>query len=95
MRALTVVPGRAGSGAMRDVPEPRLSDGEVLIDVVRVGLCGTDADIERGQYGRAPEGADVLVLGHESFGRVARDAGSLKAGTPVVVSASAKSIIFG
>ena len=71
---------------MRDVPEPRLSDGEVLIDVVRVGLCGTDADIERGQYGRAPEGADVLVLGHESFGRVARDAGSLKAGTPVVAS---------
>ena len=71
---------------MRDVPEPRLSDGEVLIDVVRVGLCGTDADIERGQYGRAPEGSDVLVLGHESFGRVARDAGSLKAGTPVVAS---------
>jgi glucose 1-dehydrogenase len=86
VRALTVVPGRAGSGAARDVPEPALSDGEVLIDVVRVGLCGTDADIERGEYGRAPEGADVLVLGHESVGRVARDAGSLKAGTPVVAS---------
>jgi threonine dehydrogenase-like Zn-dependent dehydrogenase len=86
VRALTVVPGRAGSGAVRDVPEPILSDGEVLIDVVRVGVCGTDADIVRGEYGRAPEGSDVLVLGHESFGRVARDSGSLKAGTPVVAS---------
>ena len=86
MRALTVVPGRAGSGAVRDVPEPIPANGEVLVDVVRVGLCGTDAEIERGEYGQAPGGADVLVLGHESFGRVARDAGSLKAGTPVVAS---------
>ena len=86
MRALTVVPGRAGSGAVRDVPEPQVADGEVLVDVVRVGLCGTDAEIERGEYGQAPDGADVLVLGHESFGRVARDAGALRAGTPVVAS---------
>jgi threonine dehydrogenase-like Zn-dependent dehydrogenase len=86
VRALTVVPGRAGSGAVRDVPEPALVDGDVLIDVVRVGVCGTDADIARGEYGRAPEGAEMLILGHESFGRVARDTGSLKAGTPVVAS---------
>jgi threonine dehydrogenase-like Zn-dependent dehydrogenase len=56
---------------VRDVPDPLVSDGDVLVDVVRVGLCGTDADIERGEFGTAPEGADVLVLGHESFGRVA------------------------
>jgi threonine dehydrogenase-like Zn-dependent dehydrogenase len=86
VRALTVVPGRAGSGAVRDVPEPAVTDGGVLIDVVRVGVCATDAEIERGEYGRAPDGADVLILGHESFGRVARDTGSLKAGTPVVAS---------
>ena len=86
MRALTVVPGRAGSGAVREVPEPEVAEGAVLVDVVRVGLCGTDAEIERGEYGQAPDGADVLVLGHESFGRVARDAGALKAGTPVVAS---------
>jgi threonine dehydrogenase-like Zn-dependent dehydrogenase len=86
VRALTVVPGRAGSGAVRDVPDPTPADGEVLVDVVRVGVCGTDAEIERGEYGRAPDGADVLVLGHESFGRVAHDAGDLRAGTPVVAS---------
>jgi threonine dehydrogenase-like Zn-dependent dehydrogenase len=71
---------------MRVVPEPRLADGDVLVDVVRVGLCGTDAEIERGEYGRAPDGADMLVIGHESFGRVARDGGGLTAGTPVVAS---------
>jgi len=86
VRALTVVPGRSGSGAVRVVPEPAPADGEVVIDVVRVGLCGTDAEIERGEFGRAPEGSDVLVLGHESFGRLARDSGSLKVGTPVVAS---------
>ena len=86
MHALTVVPGRAGSGAVRDVPEPLIAEGEVLVDVECVGLCGTDAEIERGEYGQAPDGADVLVLGHESLGRVARDAGPLKAGTPVVAS---------
>ena len=86
MRALTVQPGRAGSGAVRVVPDPEPAEGEVLVDVVRVGLCGTDAEIERGEYGRAPDGADLLVIGHESFGRVSRDAGSLKAGTPVVAS---------
>ena len=86
MRALTVVPGRAGSGAVRDVVEPHIAEGEVLVDVVRVGLCGTDAEIERGEYGQAPDGAEVLILGHESFGRVAHDAGELRAGTPVVAS---------
>ena len=55
MRALTVVPRRAGSGAVRDVPEPASSDGLVLIDVVRVGVCGTDAEIERGEYITADE----------------------------------------
>lgn len=86
VRALTVVPGRAGSGAVRVVPEPVVGDGDVLVDVVRVGLCGTDAEIERGEYGLAPDGADVLVIGHESFGRVARDAGGFTTGTPVVAS---------
>jgi threonine dehydrogenase-like Zn-dependent dehydrogenase len=71
---------------VRDVPEPDVSGGDVLIDVVRVGVCATDADIARGEFGQAPEDSDVLVLGHESFGRVARDAESLKAGTPVVAS---------
>ena len=86
VRALTVIPGRPGSGAVREVADPIPADGEALVDVVRVGLCGTDAEIERGEYGTAPEGSDVLVLGHESLGRVARGTSALREGTLVVAS---------
>jgi len=86
MKALTVIPRRPGSGEVREVPDPTPRDGEALVDVVRVGLCGTDAEIERGEYGEAPPGSEVLVLGHESFGRVARGVGALTKGTPVVAS---------
>jgi len=86
MKALTVVPRKPGSGAVRDVTDPVARDGEVMVDVVRVGLCGTDAEIERGEYGSAPPGSDLLVLGHESLGRIADDRGALAKGTLVVAS---------
>jgi threonine dehydrogenase-like Zn-dependent dehydrogenase len=70
MRALTVKPGEAGSGRLDDVPEPPEADGEVLVETLVVGVCGTDADIVAGNYGWAPPGRDRLVLGHESLGRV-------------------------
>src|SRR5207245_1410938 len=75
MKALTVIPRRPGSGEVREVPDPTPRDGDALVDVVRVGLCGTDAEIERGEYGEAPPGSEGLVLGHESVARVARGAG--------------------
>jgi threonine dehydrogenase-like Zn-dependent dehydrogenase len=65
MRALTLVPGRAGSGAVVDMPEPPESDGPVLVRTLAVGVCGTDAEILAGDYGWAPEGEDRLILGHE------------------------------
>jgi glucose 1-dehydrogenase len=86
MRALAMIPRRAGSGAVREVPDPVPSEDEVIVDVVRVGLDGTDADIARGDYGEAPAGSELLVVGHESFGRVARGNKELAAGTPVVAS---------
>jgi threonine dehydrogenase-like Zn-dependent dehydrogenase len=86
MRALTVRPGVPGSAEVREVPEPLESDGPVLVETLAVGLCGTDAEIVRGEYGQAPPGADHLVLGHENLGRVlAAPAGSgLAEGDPVV-----------
>ncbi len=86
MKALTVVPRTPGSGAVRDVSDPVARDGETMVEVVRVGLCGTDAEIERGEYGSAPPGSDLLVLGHESLGRIADDRGPLAKGTLVVAS---------
>jgi threonine dehydrogenase-like Zn-dependent dehydrogenase len=70
MRAVTVIPEKAGSLELSDVPEPSEQDGEVLVDVLAVGVCGTDAEIIAGEYGEAPPGHDRLILGHESLGRV-------------------------
>src|SRR5918912_857728 len=74
MKAIAVHPGRAHSIHLRDVPEPRLDeipDGRgVLVEVLRVGVDGTDKEIDEAQYGAAPPGDDYLVIGHENFGRV-------------------------
>jgi threonine dehydrogenase-like Zn-dependent dehydrogenase len=42
----------------------------VLVRVLSVGVDGTDKEINAAQYGRAPEGYDFLIIGHESFGQV-------------------------
>ncbi|MBO0866133.1 MAG: glucose 1-dehydrogenase [Mycobacterium sp.] len=70
MRALTVEPGRQGSLSVTDVPDPTPRDGELLVDGVAMGVCGTDKEIASGEYGWAPPGSSRLVLGHESLGRV-------------------------
>jgi threonine dehydrogenase-like Zn-dependent dehydrogenase len=72
MRALTVVPGQKDSLAVRDVPDPVPADGDLLVDGLAVGVCGTDREIASGEYGWAPPGHDRLVIGHESLGRVRR-----------------------
>lgn len=38
--------------------------------VLRVGIDGTDKEINAAEYGTAPEGYDFLVTGHEGFGVV-------------------------
>jgi glucose 1-dehydrogenase len=70
VRALTVVPGQADSASVVDWPDPSPSDGELLVEGVSLGICGTDREIVRGDYGWAPHGEERLVLGHESLGRV-------------------------
>ncbi len=80
MKALTVVPLKAGTARLDDVDEPPGEDGPVLVDTLAVGVCGTDAEIISGAYGWPPPGRERLVLGHESLGRV-REA---PAGAPVV-----------
>jgi threonine dehydrogenase-like Zn-dependent dehydrogenase len=71
MRALTVVPRRAHSVALAEMPEPALTDGPVLVQTLVIGICGTDREIVSGAFGRAPPGEDRLILGH--FGAVAPD----------------------
>jgi threonine dehydrogenase-like Zn-dependent dehydrogenase len=70
MRALTVLPSQPGSLAVTDVADPAPGDGDLLVDGLAVGVCGTDREIAAGEYGSAPPGSERLVLGHESLGRV-------------------------
>ncbi len=74
MRAIAVTPGEAGSIHLEDVPKPSVGDVPegrgVLVRVLRVGVDGTDKEINAAEYGAAPLGDDFLVTGHESFGQV-------------------------
>ena len=71
MRAITLDPGTPDSADLEELPEPDPGEGTILVDGVALGICGTDAEIVGGEYGEAPPGAQRLILGHESLGRVA------------------------
>jgi threonine dehydrogenase-like Zn-dependent dehydrogenase len=86
MRALTVRPGTPNSAEISDVPDPQPGERDLLVHGLALGICGTDREIVRGDYGWAPPGRDRLVLGHESLGRVhsAPDGSGFSAGDLVV-----------
>lgn len=71
MRALVVTPGGRAQPRIRDdFPEPKRAQGQLLVESLLVGVCGTDREIVAGSYGDAPPGEGELVIGHESLGRV-------------------------
>ena len=94
MKAIAVHPGVPSSMHLREVPEPKLDeipDGRgVLVEVLRVGVDGTDKEINAAEYGDAPDGDDYLITGHESLGRVIAVGGdvptTIQPGTIVVAS---------
>lgn len=74
MKAIAVFPGKPDSVHLAEMPRPDvndIADGRgVLVRVLRVGVDGTDKEINAAEYGAPPEGYDFLVIGHESFGQV-------------------------
>src|SRR5438045_355021 len=70
MRAVTIVPGKATSQRLEEIAEPAQEQGSLLVRALAVGICGTDRELIDGDYGEAPPGAERLVIGHESLGRV-------------------------
>ena len=74
MKAIAVVPGRPNSVHLAELARPSLSEiasgRGVLVRVLRVGVDGTDKEINAAEYGTAPDGYDFLVIGHEGFGQV-------------------------
>lgn len=70
MRACTVIPGTIDSAAVEEVSDPGPDQGDVLVEGLLVGVCGTDLEVARDGYGKPPPGRDRLTLFHESLGRV-------------------------
>jgi glucose 1-dehydrogenase len=74
VKAISVFPGKPNSVHLASLPKPSLeevpNDRGVLVKVLRVGVDGTDKEINAAEYGAAPPGYDFLVIGHEGFGQV-------------------------
>jgi glucose 1-dehydrogenase len=70
MRAVAVFPRRRLIQLV-DHPAPNLTGpSDVLANVLAVGVCGTDRDIARFDYGIPPDGDEYLVIGHQSLAQV-------------------------
>lgn len=70
MRGLVVRPGAGGGAELATIDEPPPAEGSVLVQGLALGVCGTDREIVRDEYGAAPPGEAWLALGHESLGRI-------------------------
>jgi len=74
MKAIAVTPGKPDSVHLATLARPSVSDVAdgrgVLVKVLRVGVDGTDREINAAEYGAAPQGYDFLIVGHEGFGQV-------------------------
>ncbi|MER7107722.1 L-threonine 3-dehydrogenase [Streptomyces sp. NPDC000229] len=70
MKALVKHKAEPGLWLM-DVPEPETGPGDVLIRVLRTGICGTDLHIRSWDGWARQTVSTPLVLGHEFVGEVA------------------------
>ncbi|MEO6655783.1 MAG: glucose 1-dehydrogenase [Pyrinomonadaceae bacterium] len=93
MKAIAVKPGIKDSVHLVEMPKPSIdtiANGRgVSVKVLRVGVDGTDKEINNAEYGTAPVGADFLVIGHEGFGiveEVGPNVAELKKGDYVVAT---------
>jgi threonine dehydrogenase-like Zn-dependent dehydrogenase len=87
MKAVTVTPGVKGSVQFTEMPQPVPKHNEVLLRIMKLGIDGTDRDIDAGFYGAPPDGQKTLVVGHEALGiieSVGRDVTGFAEGDLVV-----------
>jgi 2-desacetyl-2-hydroxyethyl bacteriochlorophyllide A dehydrogenase len=86
-QAQTMIAGTVvapGAFELRTVEMPVTApEGWVLVDIVRVGICGTDYHIFEGKH---PFLQYPRVIGHELAGRIVGAAGGMDAGTLVVIN---------
>jgi threonine dehydrogenase-like Zn-dependent dehydrogenase len=70
MRAIAVTPGLKDTVRLIETENPTVEKSSLVVRVLRVGIDGTDLEINQGLHGKAPEGKKELILGHESIGRI-------------------------
>ena len=77
MKAIAVVPGTT-TVRLVDRPEPQVvAADDVKVQVLRVGICGTDREEAAGGRALLPNGQADLVIGHEMLGRVVEIGGAV------------------
>jgi len=70
MKAIAVFP-KSREVRLVEEPEPRLeTPTQARLQMLDVGVCGTDREICAFEYGIPPSGSDHLVIGHESLAQV-------------------------
>ena len=70
MRAVAMFPAEKKIRVV-ERPAPTIqADDQVRLRMLQVGVCGTDHEIARFEYGTPPAGEPYLVMGHESLGEV-------------------------
>lgn len=52
--------------AMKEIPDPRPAEGQVLMRIEACGMCGTDLHVHHGMFPLTPP----IVAGHEPVGRI-------------------------
>jgi threonine dehydrogenase-like Zn-dependent dehydrogenase len=70
MRALTITPLQPNSLTLSELNDPIPGENQLLARTLAIGVCGTDREIVAGEYGQAPQGAEWLIIGHESLAEI-------------------------
>lgn len=66
MKAVVKFDKGSGNVALVDMPEPKVADNQVLIEVAHCGICGTDLHVFHDRFKNYPP----VILGHEFTGKV-------------------------
>jgi threonine dehydrogenase-like Zn-dependent dehydrogenase len=70
MKAIAVIPERREVRLIEQEAPALYGPRDVKVRILDVGVCGTDREICRFEYGTPPPAGPHLVIGHESLGEV-------------------------